>query len=64
VLFVQERQGRIPNVQDFVQSIILSVVTNLQHSSQTHEENTSQGASAAVHIVTRRTFIYLFISPQ
>ena len=37
------RQGRVPNVQDFVQSI-LSAVTNLQHSSQTREENTvSQG---------------------
>ena len=27
----------------------------MQHSSQTREENASQGASAAVHIVTRRT---------
>ena len=40
----EERQGRIPNVQDFVQSI-LSVATNLQHSSQTCEENASQGGS-------------------
>jgi hypothetical protein len=40
----EERQGRIPNVQDFVQSI-LSAVTNLQHSSQTREENASQGGS-------------------
>ena len=40
----EERQGRIPNVQDFVQSI-LSAVTNLQHSSQTREENVSQGGS-------------------
>ena len=40
----EERQGRIPNVQDFVQSI-LSAVTNLQHSLQTREENASQGGS-------------------
>jgi hypothetical protein len=41
----KERQGRVPNVQDFVQSI-LSAVTNLQHSSQTREETTvSQGGS-------------------
>jgi hypothetical protein len=40
----EERQGRIPNVQDFVQSI-LSAVTNLQHSSQTREENASHGGS-------------------
>jgi hypothetical protein len=40
----EERQGRIPNVQDFVQSI-LSAATNLQHSSQTREENASQGGS-------------------
>jgi hypothetical protein len=40
----EERQGRIPNVQECVQSI-LSAVTNLQHSSQTREENASQGGS-------------------
>ena len=40
----EERQSRIPNVQDFVQSI-LSAVINLQHSSQTREENASQGGS-------------------
>ena len=41
----EERQGRVPNVQDFVQSI-LSAVTNLQYSSQTREENAvSQGGS-------------------
>jgi hypothetical protein len=40
----EERMGRIPNVQDFVQSI-LSAVTNLLHSSQTREENISQGGS-------------------
>jgi hypothetical protein len=40
----EERQGRIQNVQNFVQSI-LSAVTNLQHSSQTREENASQGGS-------------------
>jgi hypothetical protein len=42
----EERQGRVPNVvQDFVQSI-LSALTNLQHSSQTREENAvSQGGS-------------------
>jgi hypothetical protein len=43
---VGERHGRIPNVQDFVQSILSTAVTNLQHSLQTHEENTvSQGGS-------------------
>ena len=58
-----ERQGRIPNVQDFVQSI-LSAVTNLQHSSQTREENASQGGSVQQFTSLPEELNYRFRIPR
>jgi hypothetical protein len=58
-----ERQGRIPNVQDFFQSI-LSAVTNLQHSSQTREENVSQGGSVQQFTSLLEELNYRFRIPR